>query len=463
MKTLRVLFALVVLLGLFVQGAGATPSTVGFVPLLSSVDASLPVELQTRDAMRAVLPALMAAQARGEILEFEPSLSTGVLKILYAGAGAGKSAALAGRPVFGDMREAVSAIPFPQAVASEAIGPEVTPRFSMRLYDNCFKASGLSSNARVTGSLRDKTGRSIALLDIDADVAGNISFGCFSWSGSYSDVAPGFKVTFKEYNGATNALIRTYMVVAPTIRYTAIDKLNSIVRGTAPAGKPYTARWYHRNWNATNTVLNIAKSGTVPNTGAWAVDFGAVKIRGNDHLNMMVVVNTSFDFDRWMDVPHVYCILGGNYCEVSGFAFGAAFIKMVRGTASYTYSGRFGADGYFRTEFQTLGGDPIFLLTGDKVSGTGVVAFPLPFLSSAISATTVSGKAPANAYFDLWVMVMSDGVSYRKYVKADSVGNYFANYSGSIANLTAQPISTQIYYTNLLSGNAVDFFSTFGP
>lgn len=463
MKTLRVLFAVVFLLSLFAQTAGASPSTVGFLPLLSNVDANLPVEIQTRDAMRAVLPALMAAQARGEILEFEPSPSTGVLKILYGRAAEGTST-LAGRPVFSNMRDAVSAIAFPPAPGAEASGSEATARFSMKLYDNCFKATGLSSGAHVTGSLRDKTGRSIALYDAKADVAGTISFGCFSWTGAYSDVIPGYKITFKEFNPTTNALIHTYTVVAPRVRYTGIDKVNSIVRGVAPIGKPFTARWYHRNWNATNTVLNISRVGTVTAAGTWSVDFGAVKIRGNDHLNMVVVMSTYFDFDRWMDVPHTYCVLGGNYCEVSGFAFAPAFIKMVRGTASYTYSGRFGSDGYFRTSFQTLAGDPIFLISGDKVSGTGVAAYPLPVLTSAINTSTdvVSGKAPASSYFELWVLVSATGVSYKKYAHSNSLGNYFSDFT-DVLDIQGQPLSTQIYHTNLLSGNAVDYFHTFGP
>lgn len=464
MKTLRALFAAALLVGLFAQTAGASPAAVGFMPLLSSVDASVPIEIQTHDAMRAVLPSLMAAQARGEILEFEPSLSTGVLKILYGRAWAAP-AELAGRPVLSDMRQAVSSVPRPQAADVPVIGPEAVARFSMRLYDNCFKATGLSTSAHVTGSLRDTTGRSIALYDDHADAAGNITFGCFSWTGAYSDVIPGYKVTFKEYSGTTGTLLNTYISLAPNVRYTSIDKLNSIVRGVGPASKPFIARWYHRYWNSTNQVINLSKSATVTSKGTWGVDLSnTVKIRGNDHLNMVVTTNTYFDFDRWMDVPHIYCILGSNYCEVSGYAFGLASLKMVRGTTTYSYGGRFGSDGYFRVAFQNAAGAPIFLRTGDQVSGTGVAAFRLPTLTTAVNTTTnvVSGRAPANSYFDLWVTNMGTGVSYKQYGHATSLGNYSSDFT-SLVDITSQPFSTQVYYTNPLTGNAVDFFSTFGP
>ncbi|MGE5250884.1 MAG: hypothetical protein ACM3QS_11805 [Bacteroidota bacterium] len=464
MKILRALFVLFVLLSLFAVPAGASPSRVGFIPLLSAVDPAIPVQLQTEDALRPFLPALLEAQARGDILEFEPSLSTGVLKVVFA-RGVSPSSVLPGRAVYAEMKAAVSRMRLSATAQAHSPGTEATPRFSMKLYDNCFSAVGLAAGARVIGNLFDTTNRLVALYDDHADSSGIISFGCLSWAGAYSNVIPGYRVIFKEYNGSTNALIASFKAVAPGTRFTTIDKAHSIVRGKGPAGKAFYSRWYHRNWNSTNTALNIAKSGVISATGVWAVDFGTVPIRGNDHLNTVVTMSANFDFDRWMDVPHVYCILGGNYCEASGFAFTPAALKVVKGATTYSFSGKFDADGYFRVSILSATGAPVFLSPGNSVSATGVAAFPLPVLTAAVNYSTnvISGKAPANRYFDLWARIAQTGVSYRKYPRTNSAGAYASAFSTLVDLQPTQPFTAQIYFVYLGTGNAIDYYQSFSP
>jgi hypothetical protein len=467
MKTLRAILIAVFLLAVLANSAAASGSTIGFVPLLSEIDPNIPVEVQTQEAMRSIEPQLLAAQLRGEILQFEASLSTGVLKIAYTETGAGPTT-LAGKPVYQEMSDAVASVNFPQPVERQSSVPLPSAAgsgyFSMRLYENCFQASGLGASAHVTGSLRDNTGRIVALYDGNADVSGGISLGCFSWSGSYSDVIPGYRVTFKEFSG-TGTLVKTYQVFVPAVKFTLIDKTNSIVRGTAPAGKPFKGTWYHRNWNQKNTFINIERNRTTTSTGTWGVDFGTIKIRGNDHLNAIVVMNANFQFDRWMDVPHIYCILGGNYCNISGFAFTPASLKVVHGTSTYNFSGKFGADGYFRAFIETASGNPVFLKTGDKVSGTTIPAFVLPNMSASMTAATdiVSGKAPAQRYFDLWALITSTGTSYKVYSHANSLGNYASNFSSLVDLRSGVPTTFQIFYVHPSTGNAVEYFKAFGP
>jgi hypothetical protein len=215
--------------------------------------------------------------------------------------------------------------------------------FEMRLFDNCFQARNLVPNARLTGSLRDRTGRILALYDGYADASGNISFGCFSWAGSYSDVVPGHKLAFQEFDGAVR--LKTYTVFAPAIRFSSIDKLNSVVKGIGPAGKDYEAYWYHNFWNSTDgAALNILRKGTISSTRSWSVDFGTVKIRGNDKLHIIVQQNPNFRFTRWMDAPHIYCVLGGNAVKYPVCLQDCSH-KIVRGTTIYNYSGKFDAEG----------------------------------------------------------------------------------------------------------------------
>jgi hypothetical protein len=248
MKITRVMVIIFCLLSIFAVPAQASGNTVAFIPLLTRVDPNIPIPIQTRQALRPLMPQLVAAQQSGSILEFRASLSTGVLKVVYSGSEV-NSGPISGKQVFTDMEEAVASMQLPQLPAAASDAPTVSAGglgvFEMRLFDNCFQARNLVPNARLVGNLRDKTGRILALYDSIADASGNISFGCFSWAGSYADVVPGHKLTFKEIDGTT--LLKTYTVLVPNLTFNRIDKLNSVVRAYR---KEFRAFWYHGLWDA---------------------------------------------------------------------------------------------------------------------------------------------------------------------------------------------------------------------
>ena len=467
MKITRVLLISIFLLTIFATPAQAAGKAVAFIPLLSDVDPNIPIPIQTQDALRPLMPQLLEAQQNGSILEFEASPSTGVLKIVYGGSGF-NSAAFAGKQVFSDMEQAVASMKLPQ-LSSVTAGTGTTADgglgiFQMTLYDNCFSAGKLFPGARITGSLREKvTNRVLASYDGVADGGGNINFGCFAWSGPYSNVTPGNKVTFQELNGTT--LLKTYTVRTPNVTFVSIDKLNSIVRGTGPVGKSFEAYWYHPLWNRfEGSALNILRTGVVSTQGTWRVDFGTVKIRGNDKLNVIVQQTPNFRFTRWMDVPHIYCVLGGNYCEISGIAFKPAALKLVRGTTTYTSSGKFDAQGYYKTRWLNAAGNPFFLKGGDKLSGTGVAQYALPNPTASVNFDTnvVSGKMPKGKYFNTWIRTAL-GASYKVYSHSNFLGNYSSDFTSQVDLQSGDPMSVQIYYVTPLTGNAFDYFKAFGP
>lgn len=467
MKITRILVIAVYLLAIFAVPVQASGHSVAFIPLLSNVDPDIPIPIQTQNALRPLLPELLMARQRGDILEFEASMSTGVLKVVHSGSGPGV-ATWPGQKIFTDMGEAVDFMRLPGLPFDASGAPVITAGglgvFEMRLFDNCFLAKNLVPNAHLKGSLRDRTGRILAVYDGYADAGGIVSYGCFSWAGSYADVVPGHKLTFQEFDGAS--LLKTYSVYAPAISFSSIDKANSIVKGTGPAGKKFEAYWFHPLWNATRgAALNVLRTGTINSTKAWSVDFGTVKLRGNDKLHIIVQQNTNFRFSRYMDVPHIYCVLGGNYCEISGFAFKNAAIKIVRGTTAYSYPGKFDAEGYFQATWtNTTTGTPILLRVGDKLSGTGVAQFALPNLTAEVDFATdiVSGKVPPNKYFNLSVRTALGG-GYDKYSHSNSQGNYATDFTDTVDLVSDQPISIQIYYSIPTSGNALEYFRGYGP
>ncbi len=463
MKATRVLIVTVLLLSVFTSTAGAasvsagTDRAVGFVQMLSQVDARAPVAMQAQDAASRLMPYMLAAQKRGQVVAFEPSLSTGVMKIVYRPSmGLLK---LPGWKVQSTMKAAIAsanlprrAPPSPQALSGPA-------QFSLYLYDNVVYASGLPANARVIGTLRDTTGRLVSVYDGYADSSGGIDSGYFSWAGPWADVVPGYKITFKVNN------VSTYSTIVANIQFTSIDKTNSILNGKGTAGATITAYWEHRNWDSGNTVTFDTGGTTVAGTGAWSIDFGTVPIHGHDFISANLRQTITFTFFREMYVPYSYCQLGSNYCEVSGFAGTSASIQIVHGGITYSYAGKFNMWGLFSGELLKPDGSPIFLVPGDKVSATGVVQYALPALTAAINYTTdvVTGKAPASRYFNVGIYVPSTDKWYSVYTHSTSTGTYAANFASKLNLVSATPYVAEVYFVAPSTGNTTDFSQVYSP
>ena len=86
MKTLRFLLVTTFMLTLMVGSAGAQAggTETGYVALPIQFDPAMPLRIQARDAYERMLPAFLAAQKSGSILEFQPQFAAGVVKITFA-------------------------------------------------------------------------------------------------------------------------------------------------------------------------------------------------------------------------------------------------------------------------------------------------------------------------------------------------------------------------------------------
>jgi hypothetical protein len=464
MKLFRVLlifaFMLAAMAASPAQAAGG--KKIGFIRLLASVDAKSPLQVQARSAFNRIRPQLLALQKQGVILAFEPELKAGIVKIEYAVSGLNNATALLQYQTFDNIHDAI--VPGASAASHGAQPEALAPIFDMELYDSCFSGTLLGADSHVFGSLSDKAGRIIASYEGYADSSGDISFDCFPWSGSYTDVLPGYKVTFKIYDSATPTLLGTFSIVAPDVDFTFINKTTAVVSGTGPAGKPYAVSWYHDNLDAGDTWKSNTKYGTISATGTWFKDMSGGTFRGYDALDVYVKANSNFWFLRWMDVPYIYCQLGGNYCEISGFAFQPATISIVHAGTTYSFSGKFAADGYFFAKLENAG-DPIFLKAGDKVSGTKLPSYTLPALTGTIyfSTDVIAGKVPANRYFDLWAYSPCSCTEYLVYSHSSATGSYNSDFSSQVDLVKMEATNIEIYFTDPATGNVTDYFRSFVP
>jgi hypothetical protein len=315
----------------------------------------------------------------------------------------------------------------------------------------------------VVAILRDKTNRRVASFEGDADVNGYL-YECFDGSGSYSYVMPGYKVTYNLYD-TVGTLLGIYSIAAPSISVTSFDKAKSILRGKGPARKLFSVEWVHPLFDASNTYGYGYKSGTVSGAGTWAVDFGTVKFRGGDDFYIDVETSPIFTFMRWFTTPYYYCELGSYYCSMYGMPLQPAMLTITHGGVMYTFTGKFSYDGWFGASLFDATGLPIFLKAGDRVSGTGLAVYKLPALTAVIDFTTdmVSGKAPANKYFKVWVKDIFAGWWYSVWSHSNAASTYTADFSSALNMDDASAYYAEVYFIDPITGHITDTYVTFGP
>jgi hypothetical protein len=465
MKVMRILLIAAFMLAGRSTTAQAASVRVGFVALLSKVDARVPIEIQTQQAMNRLMPALLAAQRAGQILEFEPELSAGILKFRYSAAANMTAAALSGRTVYADINAAAAAVPHTQSDLGNApirgrVGTlTITPYFELELYNDCFHADSLGANSHVVGKLLDTTSRVVAVYQGVADGSGVINTGCFSWAGPYANLVPGYRVNFTVYT-PTHVYMAAASSPVPAITFTTVTKASAIAGGVGPAGKSYVFRWDHHS-PLTDMWTSSWQIHTVSGAGTWTDDFPGQFV-GWDNLSIFVHLSQQFTFKRHMGVPHIDCALGGNYCLVQQFAFKPTTLSIVHGGTTYTFSGTSDSGGSF-FGYLLNAGNPTFLVAGDKVSGTLIPQYALPNLTASINYATnvVSGNAPALTHFELWGYVMDTSSWYETWRQASSFGTYWGTFGVDLQPI--QAINIEVAYVDPVTGNATALYKAFGP
>lgn len=461
MKRFCFLFVMTFVLVFFAGSAGALGGDVemGYLSLPVRADSSIPLRVQAGEAYERFLPVLLAAQRSGSILEYHPEFAAGIVKIKFS-AGA-RPAMLGGLVVYDDVQVAVSKVPHATRPARE-LRAAYDPEFILDLYDGDFSATGLVSGDRLTGKLYDNMGKLLAVADSYADALGD----AFAWfDGSLNDVLPGYKVIIKVYS-AGGGLRGTYQVTAPKITIDSFNNASSVASGTGPAGKPYEVTWFHPNEDAGNTTLNVTKTGTISGAGTWSKDFGTTPIRGADEVTVSVNVSTRFWIARYLHVPYSYCYPGDFYCAMFAFPNQAVFMTVTHAGTPHTYTGTADFDdGWFGQDILDSSSNPILLVSGDKFQGTNISAYNLPNLTATFNYTTdvVSGRAPANKYFWVYVSSPSGSPEVSAWVHSNAAGIYSFNLHAIWDISMKDPFVVEVLYHNPASGNRTYLYKPFGP
>lgn len=461
MKVLHLLFTMMFISTLVVIPAQARGAgEYGYLPLVTQADPSMPLGLQAQRAFNRLLPDVLAAQHSGAILAFEPDFSAGILKIEYAaGARASVPASIHG---LDSIHAAIALVPHATPVAAK---PRIviSPIFDVYLYSSCFLAGGLGASSHIIGSLRNSAGQVVANYSGYAD-SGGFLYDCLDSSGPFVDVMPGYTLTFIVYSSGA-VYLGTFNTIAPKMAFTAFNKNTSVMSGSGPANIPYSIEWYHPNLDAGNTALSPTLTGTVQTNGHWSIDFGTTPFRGDDSFQMWLTQDSTFYFVRYFYIPYMYCLSGGNYCSLTGFPFQAASVSVVHHGAAHTFTGKFTSGGYFDTYLINAAGAPIYLAAGDKISGNGVPSYKLANLTATPNYLTsvVSGQAPANKFFYVWVRDVINGLWHSRWTASDSTGNYSADFSSSLSLSPAFPYTYEVEYIDPATGNWSDKYIAVGP
>jgi hypothetical protein len=458
-KTLHILLALIFLLSLGSLTANGQSETTSFayIPLVSPASpdqsTSVPIEFRARQGFEALMSRLLDAQAKGQIVRFEPEFSFGLLKVEYV-SGFDLSAILGtGRPIFEDPQSVLDYTQAGEEIAISSPASVATPYFSVSLFSNCFYGYSLTAGNYYLASLSD-TG-----VHVVASANGWISSGgglgnCFE--GAASTITPGYKITIKIYNSTGTTLLKTYSTTIPSLGFTSFDIPHAIVNGTAPAGSQLEVNLWHPKLNAANGSTDVTKHVTTSGAGNWQVSFGTA-MRGGDEVKVTwQKPATYFTFYRYLYAPNVDCVLGGDYCDLYGIPGKPASLSIKHAGKTYTFTGLFTSWGGF------WGYLPYDMAVGDKISGTGVTSLTLPTITAVLNytANTVTGKAPANRYIDVDLdkyYPRPEGYYYR-WVKANSAGNYTADFSSSIDITLTDSLEFSVYYTNPTTGNEVSYY-----
>ncbi len=462
MKIARVILLAALLLSAFPGAAFASEEAVAFIPLVSRPDSGGSIAAQAHRTLQPLMPRLLAAQAAGQIIRFEPILDAGILEVVYRPSVGLPD--LAGSRLYSQIQDAAAAVAAGTAGSPGGAPSCTVPLFYLYLYGGTVSASCLTPGARLLGSMRDPGGRVVGTFDQVVGVGGSAS-GLFSGAMVGKYVIPGYIVTFKVYVGGI--LTATFKVNVPKIKFTSINKAGAIVKGIGPAGKPITLTWVHQKWDAADSTINATKVRTISSAGIWQVDFGTIPIRGADFLHVDVRRTPNFVFSLEMNVPYMYCTLGGNYCEFTGFPLTPVSMQIIHGGQTYAFSGSTNEWGWLSAEVKTPGGVPVLLGAYDKVSATGVAQYALPNLTANLNYTTdtVSGKVPAYKYFRLSLYEAAANAWTTNYIHSNGAGTYSSNFMAThgVNLLAGNPYVVRVYYVLPTTGNTTDMFKAWAP
>jgi hypothetical protein len=438
------------------------------MPLVTQADPRGPLAARAQLEFQVLAPVLLAAQQSGQLIDFNPEFQVGILMLRFMGPAveATESASrLFSRPVYSTASDALRAVPHYRPTQRVSAGG-IFQGFYVYLYDSCFEGD-VPLNAHVIAILKDDTNVVQAKRQFNEQDDGNSDgqfYECFDWTND-SEVVPGYKVTFKVYNAPGGTLLSTYTATAPMITFTSLNKATAQVSGRGPAGKAFELNWSQEKLNAAREWTSETVSGTISAARTWSGDVSAGRIRGNALINMRVYQTTNIAFARSMLAPRIFCQLGGNQCNISGFPHQSLTLRVIKAGTTYTFSGQADNLGIFEVELFTPAGLPIKINSGVKVGGTNVALYTQPALSINpfdFANDIISGKAPPSRFFDVWVETYSHGW-YSYWRGSNAQGNFSVDTTADFDLVDTETSQSRIRYLDPVSGNLTILYKVYAP
>lgn len=460
MKKISVLLVLCFLLSaLGINTVSAQSPQTGYISLIpSGYDTSIPREKIASVQLQTLMPELLKLQHEGVISNLVPDLYGGYIEFSIPG----EMNALSdtGLTVYSDMTDAVVPAPYNPDVTTQNIenpgdisGYASVPVANLTLYSNCQELYSLPPNSLIKGTL-SMSSRVVATLQGNADASGYL-WGCFN--GTYNKVIPGDNVKFNIYN-TSGTLVKTISGTIPRINFTSFNKSSAVISGTGPAGKTYTADWYQYNQDYDDTKTEVIKTGTIPSTGSWSIDFGNFSMWGGSTLNFTTPVNTNLKVTRSFSLPALVCEIGSNFCELYNLPNISATIIVKHGSSTYTFSGKTDNLGMLYAYLENSHQEPITLAANDTISGTGAATYKLHSLTAVPNTTTdqVRGVVPANANFLVFFIPGDESAWYSIWAHSNASGAYVADFSG-IVDIPTTFFSIYVWCWDKVTGNGTEY------
>lgn len=459
MKTLRLLITLVISLTFLIIPVHAQEEMerTGFIVLVRQAETNTPFFAQTNKAFNQLKPRLKLLKHQGIISDFDANLETGMVSLKYAANA--DLGSLKDFEILTDIHAAAAQVPpIRPSASAEASGP----RFVIYPYDNCFFVDNLATDSYLTVTLINQSGEKIAYTADSAGISNHV-FDCFSSLEGAKSVLPKYKLVYKVYASQGGALKGTYSITVPYYQVTNIDQKSGLIQGIGPAGKEIQVAWYHDNLDASNSSSYFSTTAPISTSKTWSIQASPASLRGGDYLSLAIDYSSQIRFVFDQAVPYIGCALGMDSCGLNGYRFKNVTVQVTQAGATYTRSGNSNIKGEFYAPFIDNAGQPLSLKPGAKVAATGTLTSSLPTLTGVINFTSdqVKGKAPANKYFDVWVLY--DYEWYHAWAKSDSAGNYVADFSSKVNLTPSGDLIIEIDYTDPVTGIDVYTLNQYVP
>jgi hypothetical protein len=400
-KVFSLLFALIFVATNGVSFAlAAGGSAVGWISLLPQKMSDVPVQVQARDHFFLILPQLLQAKRAGQILDFAPDFSDGLLRIAFPSMATPTS--MFNHPVFSKQINAMQSSNFAALqIRSQHDAISVNPRIAgsqTRIvvfnYANCIVIYANDNNdvaipnAGITATLKDTFGTVLDTEGATASSSGSAGI-CFS---SSTPVIPGMDLDVLIYD-PNDASTSDFNATVPYILFSSLNLKAGILgvktNFATPLGgaKFWVPQLDHQYRDAGNTSVWSTPVSYTRNSKSTSFTFRfGHPICGSDYISMQVSDPSGvYIFNQHMYADYVFCIIGDDYCQVFGLSGKAAAIKIKHGTTIGQLKGKFDYTvGSLYGNLLDKYGNPVTVSIGDQISPlTANIDTPTPRNRSA--------------------------------------------------------------------------------